>query len=87
MERSANFYSPTPHAWNKQYKAAARAAPVGKVVIHASKIVRIIFTFAVPFTMPMPKSEPHETWVVDTGNPSGLVRATSTDVTRFAVNP
>jgi hypothetical protein len=40
--------------------------------------------FAVPVTTPMPKSEPTDTCVVNTGKPKRLAEVTSREVTRLA---
>src|SRR5439155_1926948 len=60
-----------------RYAPAASAAPRGRVVTQASRIVPIIFELAVRLTSPMPNNEPTATCVVDTGKPRRLAPATS----------
>lgn len=64
-----------------------RIAAIGSVSNHDIKIPETTRRFASLVINPMPKSEPTETCVVETGNPNLLAKITSADVTRLAVNP
>lgn len=55
---------------NKPITINPRAAPRGKVVSHANKIFLMTFQFAFLVTAPIPKIDPQETWVVETGTPN-----------------
>ena len=44
-------------------------------------------TSAFPFIMPIPMSEPTDTWVVETGSPARLAARTSDPVARLAERP
>ena len=68
-----------------------RMAARGRVVNHARNIPPMVFHLALPQTLPlikpMPKREPHETCVVETGIPHLVAKITRNAVTRLAVNP
>ena len=59
----------------------------GRVKTHARIICLIIERLAFLFTRPIPKSEPQETWVVETGSPHLEAKITRNEVTRFALKP
>ena len=62
-------------------------AAVGRVKIQANKIPLTTDHWALRLTRPMPKSDPHETCVVETGNPNLEAKITNPLVTKLAVKP
>ena len=62
-------------------------ADKGKVTSHERKILEMTSQRAFRETIPIPKREPQETWVVETGQPHREAKMTRNAVTRFAVNP
>jgi hypothetical protein len=47
----------------------------------------MVLRFAFPVVRPIPKSEPTEMWVVETGKPYKLANTTRIAVARFALKP
>ena len=54
---------------NNLNKTALTIAAMGKVSTQDKIIFEIIFLSDFPVALPIPKMEPTETWVVETGNP------------------
>lgn len=59
-------------------------AAQGKVITQESKMVETVPILACLVTIPTPKSEPTETWVVETGKPKNEAVITKNPVARFA---
>ena len=59
----------------------------GRVKNQAKIIFLIKEKLAFLFTRPIPKSEPQETCVVETGSPHLEAKITRNEVTRFALKP
>jgi len=58
----------------------------GKVITHESRILETTLKLACLVINPMPKSEPTETCVVETGTPSEVAKITRNPVPKFAEN-
>ena len=59
----------------------------GNVTNHESKMLRTTRKSVCRLVNPMPKSDPHETCVVDTGSPKKLAVVTNKPVARLAEKP
>jgi hypothetical protein len=64
-----------------------KSAVHGRVMNQEKTIALMTRRFALPVVSPIPKSEPTETCVVETGNPYKLASTTRIAVVRFAVKP
>ncbi len=62
-------------------------AAMGSVKTQENMILEITFEFPLPVTNPIPKIDPQEACVVDTGKPHRLARITKNPVITFAVKP
>ena len=60
---------------------------MGKVSTQDKTIFETTWIFDFLVTVPIPKIEPTETWVVETGKPWILAVVTNNPVMRFALKP
>src|SRR5258707_15648240 len=59
-------------------------AAAGRVMTQAARICAMVRQRPSPLTAPIPNSAPQETWVVETGRPSGEASVTRAAVTALA---